>query len=54
MNRPYWLENNLARYDKSAELWIDRGDKWSLVEQQWFEKHTLPSAAEAGLPAAAQ
>ncbi|HET6206524.1 MAG TPA: family 20 glycosylhydrolase [Terracidiphilus sp.] len=54
VNRPYWLENNLARYDKSAELWIDRGDKWSLVEQQWFEKHTLPSAAEAGLPAAAQ
>ncbi len=49
-NRPYWLENNLARYDKSAQLWIDRGDQWSLVEMQWGEKHTLPSAAEAGLP----
>ena len=50
-NRPYWLENNLARYDKSAQLWIDRGDKWSLVEMQWFDKHTLPSLADAGLPA---
>ena len=53
-NRPYWLENNLARYDKSAQLWIDRGDKWSLVEQQWFEKHTLPSPTDAGLPTSAQ
>ena len=53
-NRPYWLENNLARYDKSAQLWIDRGDKWSLIEQQWYEKHTLPSAADAGLPSATQ
>jgi hexosaminidase len=52
VNRPYWLENNLARYDGAAQLWIQRGDRWSLVEQQWFEKHTLPSAAEAGLPAA--
>ncbi len=52
VNRPYWLENNLARYDGSAKLWIQRGDHWSLVEDQWSEKHTLPSAAEAGLPAA--
>ena len=51
VNRPYWLQNNLARYDKSAQLWIDRGDKWSLVEMQWGEKHTLPSLADAGLPA---
>ncbi len=50
-NRPYWLENNLARYDKSAQLWIERGDKWGLVEMQWGETHTLPSPAEAGLPA---
>ena len=32
VNRPYWLENNLARYDKAAQLWIDRGDKWGLVK----------------------
>ena len=51
VNRPYWLENNLARYDRCAQLWIDRGDKWSLVEMQWGEKHTLPSLADTGLPA---
>jgi hypothetical protein len=51
VNRPYWLENNLARYDASAQLWIQRGDRWRLVEEQWSDKHTLPSAAEAGLPA---
>ncbi len=50
VNRPYWLENNLARYDQSAQLWIERGDRWSLVQMQWYEKHTLPSAADAGLP----
>jgi hypothetical protein len=51
VNRPYWLENNEARYDRAAQLWVDRGERWGLVEQQWFDKHTLPSAAEAGLPA---
>jgi hypothetical protein len=54
VNRPYWLENNLARYDKCAQLWIDRGDKWSLVKNQWFDKRTLPSLAEAGLPSGVQ
>jgi hexosaminidase len=54
VNRPYWLENNLARYDKAAQLWIDRGDKWDLVKMQWFDKHTLPSLADAGLPAGVQ
>ncbi len=51
VNRPYWLENNEARYERAAQLWIDRGERWGLVEEQWFDKHTLPSAAEAGLPA---
>jgi hexosaminidase len=54
INRPYWLENNMARYDKCAQLWIDRGDKFSLVQKQWFDTHTLPSLAEAGLPEGAQ
>src|SRR5579863_6318580 len=51
VNRPYWLENNMARYEQSTQLWIERGDRWGLVETQWGEKHTLPTAAEAGLPA---
>jgi hexosaminidase len=52
INRPYWLENNEARYGRATQLWIDRGERWGLVEEQWFDKHTLPTAAEAGLPAA--
>jgi hexosaminidase len=51
VNRPYWLENNEARYERAAQLWVDRGERWGLVEEQWSDKHTLPSAAEAGLPA---
>jgi hypothetical protein len=49
-NRPYWLENNLARYDAAAQLWVSRGDRWNQVLQQWWETHTLPTAVEAGLP----
>jgi hypothetical protein len=52
-NRPYWLENNLARYDQAAQLWIGRGDRWNLVLQQWWETHTLPAPEEVGLPAGA-
>jgi hypothetical protein len=49
-NRPYWLENDLARYDRSAQLWIDRGARWSRVIHQWNDTHTLPSPPDAGLP----
>jgi hypothetical protein len=49
-NRPYWLENNQARYDRSAQLWIARGDRWNLVLDQWWKTHTLLPQAEAGLP----
>jgi hexosaminidase len=49
-NRPYWLQNNLAHYDAAAQLWIGRGERWNLVLQRWWDTHTLPSAADAGLP----
>jgi hypothetical protein len=49
-NRPYWLENDLARYDRGAQLWIDRGVHWNQVIQQWNDTHGLPSLAQAGLP----
>ncbi len=52
-NRVYWLQTNMDRYDQSAQLWIARADGWqSQVIQQWNETHTLPTAEEAGLPAA--
>jgi hypothetical protein len=48
-NRPYWLENNQARYDRSAQLWIGRSDRWNLVLEQWWNTHTLAPPAEVGL-----
>jgi hypothetical protein len=51
-NRPYWLDNNLNRYDRAELLWADRLDRWSQVFHQWHESQTLPPAAELGLPAA--
>lgn len=50
-NRPYWLENNQARYDHAAQMWVERGERWDLVVQRWSDTHTLGSAAEVGLPA---
>ncbi len=52
-NRPYWLANNQARYDRAAQLWIERGDRWNLVVQHWWDTHTLAPASEVGLPEAA-
>ena len=49
-NRPYWLENNQARYDRAAQLWIGRSDHWDLVLEQWWNTHTLAAPAEVGLP----
>ena len=53
-NRPYWLANNQARYDRAAQLWIGRGDGWSAVIGQWEETHTLAPASEVGLPEPAE
>jgi hypothetical protein len=51
-NRPYWLDNNLRRYDWAAELWIGRGDRWqSDVVQQWWDTKTLPLPEQVGFPA---
>lgn len=52
-NRPYWLQNNLARYDQATQLWIGRGDRWNQVVDRWWDTHTLLPAAEVGLPAPA-
>ncbi len=52
-NRPYWLANNMARYDRATQLWIGRGYQWERVQYRWGTTHTLPSSVEAGLPATA-
>jgi hypothetical protein len=49
-NRPYWLGNNLARYDLAAQLWVGRSDRWHHVVQNWWDTHTLPAPEDVGLP----
>ena len=51
-NRPYWLANNTAHFAAATQLWINRGEQWDSVIDGWDATHTLPSASEAGLPAA--
>jgi hexosaminidase len=48
-NRPYWLANNMARFDSAAQLWNARGSQWELVMYQWWDSHTLPPADKEGL-----
>lgn len=49
-NRPYWLPNNMARYQAATQLWEARAAQWELVREQWDQTHTLPSPQQAGLP----
>jgi hexosaminidase len=49
-NREYWLANNMARYDRAAQMWVGRGNAWGNVIQHWWSTHTLPAASEVGLP----
>ncbi len=49
-NRPYWLEVNQARYDRAAQLWVGRSDRWNQLMNQMWETHKLPVTGDAGLP----
>ena len=51
-NRVYWLANNMALYDRATQIWAGRGMAWQNVVQNWWNTHTLPPAAQVGLPAA--
>jgi hexosaminidase len=50
-NRPYWLPNNMEQFDRAAQLWVGRSYAWDRLIDRWWSTHTLPAAAEAGLPA---
>ncbi len=50
-NRPYFLHNNLERYDYTIQLWISRSDKLRTAQRQFTNTQTLPTAADLGLPA---
>ncbi|WP_254062232.1 glycoside hydrolase family 20 zincin-like fold domain-containing protein [Acidobacterium sp. S8] len=48
-NRPFWLDNVLAQYDVSMQLWINRADKIRMARQQWLTLHTLPTPESIGI-----
>ena len=49
-NRPYWLDNLMANYDLSMQLWIKRGRRFNEIEQQWSRTGKLPKPEDIGLP----
>lgn len=50
-NRPYALRPVLEHYDYTIGLWLARSDKLHSAQRQWADSHTLPTAAELGIPA---
>ena len=50
-NRPYGLRPVLEHYDATVALWIARADKVRSAQRQWSDSHSLPPAAELGIPA---
>jgi hexosaminidase len=50
-NRPYFLRNNLERYDLTIQLWLSRSDKVRTAQRQYANTQTLPPASDIGLPA---
>jgi hexosaminidase len=48
--RPYFLRNNLERYDFTIQMWLQRIDKVRSAQRQWANSQSIPSAADLGIP----
>ena len=49
-NRTYALRPVLEHYDYAIGIWEARSDRLRSAQRQWSDTHTLPPAAELGLP----
>ncbi len=49
-NRPYGLRPVLEKYDYTIGIWLGRSDRIRTAQRQWSDSHTLPAAAEVGIP----
>jgi hypothetical protein len=49
-NRAYGLRPMLEHYDYTVGVWEARSDRVRSAQRQWADTHTLPTAAELGLP----
>jgi len=47
-NRPYWLDNIMARYDLAIQLWIQRANRFSEASSQYRVTHVLPNRRRLG------
>ncbi len=50
-NRPYWLDNVMAKYELAQQFWIRRATLFAKLQHQWYQNHTLPTPESVGLPA---
>jgi hypothetical protein len=50
-NRPYWLQNNLARYDMAMQLWIGRAERFAAARSEMSRTKKLPGFDAVGIPA---
>ena len=50
-NRPYFLRNNLERYDFTIQLWLSRIDRMRTAQRQWANAQTVSPASDLGIPA---
>ena len=50
-NRPYWLQNVLAKYDAAMQLWLARADRFAQVRSELSRTKRLPAFEAAGIPA---
>lgn len=51
-NRGYALRPVLEHYDYTVGVWQARSDRLRSALRQWNDTHTLPAAADLGLPGA--
>ncbi len=51
-NRPYWLQNNLARYDAEIVTWVQRINAMDRARRRFARDRKLPTPEEVGIPRA--
>ncbi|HRN53346.1 MAG TPA: hypothetical protein PK788_07605, partial [Gemmatimonadaceae bacterium] len=51
-NRPYWLGNNLARYDVETQRWVQRINEMDAARRKFTRERVLPDPRALGVPSA--
>ncbi len=51
-NRPYWLQNNLARYDAEIATWVERTNVLDRARRRFSRDQRVPTPEEVGIPRA--